>query len=76
MIVVRIETIRWTTEVDTREALLTKAVQEVLDERVVVADNIGAALNFIAPDPADGAVFRVTIISRKAIWAGVHDSNN
>jgi hypothetical protein len=38
----------------------------VLTNRVIVAETVGAALNAHAPDPREGATFRVTLLHKDA----------
>lgn len=36
-----------------------------IDPKMVVADSIGQALDCTAPDPAEGASFKITVVSKR-----------
>lgn len=43
--------------------------KEVLDENFVVGESIGDCLDSCAPDPREGSIFKVYVISREALHA-------
>jgi hypothetical protein len=59
MMVVRVETL------DSRFPDIPDE-NRVLTNRVIVAETVGDALNAHAPDPREGATFRVTLLHKDA----------